>query len=294
MSRLSGAAALLGGSAPAPATAAPPAPPAAPEPEHPKPEDITKELDEMVDTFIKGLSTVQGLEPAMRDAVLSTLEPLYEPALSKVDKNLNRLSSALEHYKKEMVREREAAATAIMAVEERSRFQLNEVRNQLSRARKANMKLELQVKQSLNSNEVDEGDEVPDESTRDDSFDDDDGTKLEKKAMRLSLDLDAATRQLKMIQKELQMSQLALSDNGERQKDLRTKVVLAQNDVETLRQSNTMLSTGTRVLYKEITELKSNLEATLSEKDRLKQVRACVRALRAWISHATVSHVTDA
>jgi chromosome segregation ATPase len=264
---------LLGGSSPEPAATAARAPPAAPEPEQPKPEDITKVLDEMVDKFISSLSTVQGLAPAARDAVLAALEPLYEPALSKVDKDLNRLSSALEHYKREMARERETAAASMIAMEERSRFQLNEVRNQLSRARKANMKLEMQQKQWLNANE-DEGDEVPDESTRD-SFedDDDDGTKLEKKALRLSLDLDAATRQLKIIQKELQMSQLSLSSQDDRQKELKTKVVLAQNDVETLRQSNSLLSTGTRVLYKEITELKGSLEKTLSEKDKLKQAR---------------------
>ena len=273
MSKLGGAAVLLGGSSPEPAATAARAPPAAPEPEQPKPEDITKVLDEMVDKFISSLSTVQGLAPAARDAVLAALEPLYEPALSKVDKDLNRLSSALEHYKREMARERETAAASMIAMEERSRFQLNEVRNQLSRARKANMKLEMQQKQWLNANE-DEGDEVPDESTRD-SFedDDDDGTKLEKKALRLSLDLDAATRQLKIIQKELQMSQLSLSSQDDRQKELKTKVVLAQNDVETLRQSNSLLSTGTRVLYKEITELKGSLEKTLSEKDKLKQAR---------------------
>ena len=273
MSKLGGAAVLLGGSSPEPAATAARAPPAAPEPEQPKPEDITKVLDEMVDKFISSLSTVQGLAPAARDAVLAALEPLYEPALSKVDKDLNRLSSALEHYKREMARERETAAASMIAMEERSRFQLNEVRNQLSRARKANMKLEMQQKQWLNANE-DEGDEVPDESTRD-SFedDDDDGTKLEKKALRLSLDLDAATRQLKIIQKELQMSQLSLSSQDDRQKELKTKVVLAQNDVETLRQSNSLLSTGPRVLYKEITELKGSLEKTLSEKDKLKQAR---------------------
>ena len=273
MSKLGGAAVLLGGSSPEPAATAARAPPAAPEPEQPKPEDITKVLDEMVDKFISSLSTVQGLAPAARDAVLAALEPLYEPALSKVDKDLNRLSSALEHYKREMARERETAAASMIAMEERSRFQLNEVRNQLSRARKANMKLEMQQKQWLNANE-DEGDEVPDESTRD-SFedDDDDGTKLEKKALRLSLDLDAATRQLKIIQKELQMSQLSLSSQDDRQKELKTKVVLAQNYVETLRQSNSLLSTGTRVLYKEITELKGSLEKTLSEKDKLKQAR---------------------
>ena len=273
MSKLGGAAVLLGGSSPEPAATAARAPPAAPEPEQPKPEDITKVLDEMVDKFISSLSTVQGLAPAARDAVLAALEPLYEPALSKVDKDLNRLSSALEHYKREMARERETAAASMIAMEERSRFQLNEVRNQLSRARKANMKLEMQQKQWLNANE-DEGDEVPDESTRD-SFedDDDDGTKLEKKALLLSLDLDAATRQLKIIQKELQMSQLSLSSQDDRQKELKTKVVLAQNYVETLRQSNSLLSTGTRVLYKEITELKGSLEKTLSEKDKLKQAR---------------------
>eukprot|EP00966_Prymnesium_polylepis_P126575 2927088-Prymnesium_polylepis.1 len=69
---------------------------AAPDPmiDLPKPEVISASLDEMIDKFIRSLTKVEGITPGIRDQVLSSLEPLYEPVLNKVGKDVEKLAAA--------------------------------------------------------------------------------------------------------------------------------------------------------------------------------------------------------
>eukprot|EP00966_Prymnesium_polylepis_P111276 2573811-Prymnesium_polylepis.1 len=171
-----------------------------------------------------------------------------------------------------MARERETAAASLAAAEERSKFQINDFKKQLKMSRAALSSLEAQ--KSLHdaadgAPPVVEPAALPPPSPGEEDMQKK-AMKLALGAPRregsplawartcrpacvlpppsgrtqlkfcfsghpAAADLDAANRNLKTIQRELLASKSALSQEDERQKELRDKVVVAQNHVDTLK-----------------------------------------------------------